>query len=119
MIMETTFNQSLAPSITGTISRRSKLSQFIAWCDQQEQHRFGWLAVALAGHGCVLTPLTLLTIVFSGNLFALWIMAIAAMGMTLVVNLAALPTKITLPVFFFSILIDIATVVMAISGVLA
>jgi hypothetical protein len=33
------------------------------------------------------------------------------MGMSLVTNLAAMPTKITIPVLVFSILIDIAIVV--------
>jgi hypothetical protein len=42
-------------------------------------------------------------------------LAIIAMGMALVTNLAALPTKITIPVFLLSIIIDIAIVVASLS----
>ena len=48
---------------------------------------------------------------FTGNNLYLFVLAIAAMGMTLVTNLAALPTKITIPVFVLSILIDLAIVI--------
>jgi hypothetical protein len=46
-----------------------------------------------------------------GNLPIFWPFAIAAIAMSLVVNLAALPTKITIPVFLFSILIDLVVIV--------
>ena len=42
---------------------------------------------------------------------AYWGMAIGAMAIALVANLAAMPTKITIPVFFFSVLIDIVVIV--------
>jgi hypothetical protein len=42
-----------------------------------------------------------------GNSPLLWAFAIAAMTMCVVTNLAALPTKITIPVFFLSVLIDV------------
>jgi hypothetical protein len=48
---------------------------------------------------------------FTGNNLYLFVLATAAMGMTLVTNLAALPTKITLPVFVLSILIDLGIVI--------
>jgi hypothetical protein len=41
----------------------------------------------------------------------LWAFVIAAMTMSLVTNLAALPTKITIPVFFFSLMIDVAVII--------
>jgi len=34
-----------------------------------------------------------------------------AMGLTLIVNLAAMPTKITIPVFALSVIIDIAIII--------
>ena len=111
--METTIKQAYGLEIT----RAEKVSlshKFLNWCDHQEQNRFGWLAAAIGGHGCVLTPLTLFAIVLSGNIFFLWVVAIAAMGMCLVTNLAAMPTKVTIPIFLLSILIDIAIVVFCI-----
>jgi hypothetical protein len=38
-----------------------------------------------------------------------------AIGITVVINLAAQPTKITIPTFFLSILIDVAVVIACIS----
>jgi hypothetical protein len=45
-----------------------------------------------------------------GNNLYLFVLAIAAMGMILITNLAALPTNITIPIFFLSILIDLVLV---------
>jgi hypothetical protein len=90
-------------------------AKFINWCEGQEKNRLGWLALALTAHGCIITPLVVLSIVTAGNSFILWITAMVAMGITVVVNLAAQPTKITIPTFFLSILIDVAVVIACIS----
>jgi hypothetical protein len=87
--------------------KKSLWNRFIAWCNGQNENRLGWLAVGLAGHGCFITPLVAMAVVTSGNNFILWILTMAAMAATVIVNLAAMPTKITIPVFFFSIAIDI------------
>ena len=91
--------------------KKSRLvTRFINWCRGQEKNRLGWLAVIIAGHGCIITPITLLFVMLTGNNFAAWPWIIAAMGMPLVSNLAALPTKITIPLFFLSIIIDLAII---------
>ncbi|TCZ69324.1 hypothetical protein [Flaviaesturariibacter aridisoli] len=102
--------QTVPTNFTAT-TRASMLSRFLNWCAGQEQFRFGWVAAIIAIHGCVVTPLTLFAIILSGSNIALWVTAIAAMGASLVTNLAAQPTKLTLPVFFATILVDIAIVV--------
>jgi hypothetical protein len=93
----------------------SAWSRFINWCKGQQENRLLWLGIALAGHGCVLTPLTVVAVLLDGASFPLMMLAIIAMGMALVTNLAALPTKITIPVFLLSIIIDIAIVVASLS----
>jgi hypothetical protein len=107
-------------SYTLTHSRsEEKLSlakRFFAWCNNQDKNRLPWLAVILTGHGCIITPLTVMVIMITGNNPILWITAFAAMGMCLVVNLAALPTKITLPIFFLSLAIDLAIIIAAVSA---
>lgn len=113
--METTLQQSITAAYTTTAKKKGTWKTFINWCDGQEQNRFGWLGAALALHGCIATPLTLFAIILSGNFFAFWIMAIAAMGLSLITNLAAMPTKVTIPALFFSLLIDIAIVVSCVS----
>lgn len=94
-----------------SIKRKSIWSRFISWCESQEENRFGWLAAAVVGHGCVITPITLLVIMLAGNSFVWWPMVMGAIAMSLIVNLAAMPTKVTIPVFFLSLLIDAVVIV--------
>jgi hypothetical protein len=88
-------------------------SRFITWAGGQEKNRFGWLGVTLMLHGCFLTPLTVMAVVSNGNILALLMLALTAMGASLVSNLAAMPTKYTIPVFFLSVLVDIGVIAAA------
>ena len=108
--MDTTITQSYLQNPTDTDNKTSLWKRFISWCDGQEKNRFGWLAASLTIHGCVLTIFTMFAVILSGNNFIFWPFIIGAMGITLVVNLAAMPTKITIPVFFFSVLIDLSII---------
>lgn len=90
--------------------KKSMVTRFLSWCESQEDNRLAWLAGILAVHGCVLAPITVLLIVSGSNSMVLWAMAIGAMGMAVISNLAALPTRFTIPIFFFSIVIDLAAV---------
>ncbi|MBA2745630.1 MAG: hypothetical protein H0U44_05335 [Flavisolibacter sp.] len=107
-----TINQSISLSRENT--QPSTWTSFIEWCEGQENARLLWLGIALAGHGCILTPITVLAVLLAGTNLFLLMLALIAMGMSLVTNLAAKPTRITIPVFFLSILIDIAIIVSAI-----
>jgi hypothetical protein len=111
-----TIQHSYNPAYLQTGKKQSLLSQFITWCNGQEKYRFGWLAIALTLHGCVLAPITVLSIALGGNNFVFWGIAIGAIAMPLVVNLAAMPTKITIPVFFLSILLDVVIIVSALAS---
>ena len=105
--MATTFNQSITVHHVEKISVFSFFTKFIDWCRNQEEDRLLWLGVSLTVHGCILAPLASLAVVLAGNALALFMLVIISMGMSLVANLAAMPTKITIPVFALSILIDI------------
>jgi hypothetical protein len=106
-----TLQHSYAPVYHKSIKEKKLASQFVDWCKSQEKYRLGWLSGIVAGHGCVITPVTLFFVMVSGNSMLLWAFVIAAMAMSLVTNLAALATKITIPVFFFSVLIDVIVVI--------
>lgn len=110
MTMATTIQQTITTSYTGTLSKTSAFSRFISWCEGQQKNHFIWLALALVGHGCVLTPITLFAIILSGNFIFFWMMAIIAMMSALVTNLSAMPTKYTIPVFLFSIVMDLVII---------
>lgn len=105
-----TLDQTLERNYNGEIAKVSAFSRFINWCEGQQENRLAWLGIALAGQGCVFAPLTVFAVVLSGNSLVLFMLAIAAMGVVVVTNLAALPTKITIPVFFGSILLNLGIV---------
>jgi hypothetical protein len=107
--MKTITQTSYSPSYESPV-QFSLVTKFFDWCKAQERNRFGWLALSLAAHGCVITPLVVLAIGITGNNLVLWMTAMGAMGITLIVNLAALPTKITIPTFALSLIIDIAII---------
>lgn len=92
----------------------SLFKRFIAWCSGKEEERLLWQGIILGIHACVLTPVALLMAVLAGTGNYLYIPVIIAITINVISNLAALPTKITIPVFFFSILIDLGVIAAAV-----
>lgn len=84
---------------------------FLKWCSDQQENRLFWLGLALAGYGCVLTPITVIAVVLAGVNMVLFTLSVLTMTVNLVVNLAALPTKITIPVLIISVIADIAILI--------
>ena len=104
-----THNVSLETSRANHAEAASNLlKSFITWAGNQEKNRFLWAGISILGHGAFFTIVTLLVVVFTGNALAGWVFAAISMAMVLVVNLSALPTKITIPVLLFSLVIDVA-----------
>lgn len=113
--METTLQQSISENYIAATANPSLFKRFINWTNSQEKNRFTWIGAALAGHGCVLTPATLFAIILSGNSITLWVLSIMAMMAALVTNLAAMPTKITIPTFILTIVIDLVIIISCIA----
>ena len=84
------------------------------YCKGQEHNRLMWVGIALAAHGCILTPMTIMITLFTGANFGLFMTGMVAMGIALVTNLAAMPTRITIPAFVLSIIIDLFVVISSI-----
>ena len=79
------------------------VSKFLNWCEAQESNRFLWMVLAFFAQIGATVPLTAVAILFlAGNNFVLWIIMAAVNVPVLVLNLAAMPTKTTLPFLFFS-----------------
>ncbi|MEO7924591.1 MAG: hypothetical protein ABIR30_12995 [Chitinophagaceae bacterium] len=114
--METSIEHVLTSSYTKSAVRPSLWKKFILWADGQEEHRLGWTAFAIAGHGCVFTIITTMIILLTGNHFIFWPFAIGAMAFCLIANLAALPTRITIPTLFISLLVDLAIIILCLSN---
>jgi hypothetical protein len=106
----TTLHQTITTGYAERASKASLYKRFINWCEGQDSNRLLWLGVALMAHGCIITPITVIMVLLAGTNLFLFVLALIAMGATLVTNLAALPTKITIPVFILSTLIDIAII---------
>ncbi len=108
--METSIQHVFSHSQSKTRTGISLWKRFINWANGQEEHRFGWTAFAIAGHGCVFTIFTTMVILLTGNHFIFWPFAIGAMATCLIANLAAMPTRITIPVLFISLLVDLVII---------
>lgn len=116
--METTIQQAFTPTYSKSTTKRSLWKRFINWADGQEENRFGWTAFAITGHGCVFTIITVAVILATGNNFIFWPIAISAMSASLITNLAAMPTKVTIPTLFITVLIDLAIIAICLIGLL-
>lgn len=95
--------------------KRSIISRFINWSDAQANDRLLWLGLAITGHASLFTPLTAMAVMLTGQDFWLIMGALGAMALSVVTNLAALPTRITIPAFFISVLIDLIIVAITLS----
>lgn len=103
-----------------TIRRESFLTRFLRWCNSQETNRFLWLGVTFFGQIGLALPVAAFSILFFGdNNFLLWIIICVVNLPTLVLNLAALPTKITLPFLFFAWLTEAAVVLYCVAFALS
>ncbi len=103
--MQQTYRPSL--SLPGT----AQWKRFIDWTTAQDENRYVWLAVGLFGHGCVLAPITLLFTAMSGINMIFFSLVILSMAAVLVSNLAAMPTRYTIPILFGSVLLNIGVMV--------
>lgn len=90
------------------------VQRLAAWMETQEEKRFFWAALSLVGHGTIFTILTFATVILTGNEFALIAVTCTTMMVVLAVNLAALPVKYIIPVFFGSLLVDLLVMITAI-----
>lgn len=99
------------PALEG--NKESIFSKFMDFCEKQEPNHFGWVGAGIMSQASVFFPLTLLVILATGASFMLISFSIVALALVVVTNLAALPTKITIPAMALSLLIDIVLVTLA------
>jgi hypothetical protein len=113
-----TLHQTIPHHYQSTNHGQGMATKFMNWCTGQQENRIAWLAIILAVHGCILVPVTMLAIFAYGVNIVLCSITLGAMAMALVPNLAALPTRITIPVFVLSILADVVVITVCIAGML-
>jgi hypothetical protein len=102
-VTTTTLNKSLTiPSF---------VSNFLKWSEKQEHKRLLWVGAGLGLQGSALAPITLMVIFLTGGNLLMLTLAAVALMMVLVTNLAAMPTKVTVPTLFLSVLIDLGVII--------
>jgi hypothetical protein len=94
--------------------------RFLNWCDMQESNRFLWLGITFFAQIGLALPVAAFSIIFFGNNSQfLWITLLAVNLPTLVLNLAAFKTRITLPFLFFAWLTEALMILFCIMTFLA
>lgn len=109
----TTLTSSISSGYVKPVSGISLINRFSAWCASKEEKRIFWQGTILTLHACFLTPVSFVAAMLAGVDHYLYIPVIIAIAITVISNLAALPTRITIPVFFLSILIDLGVIIAA------
>lgn len=90
----------------------------IHWADGLQVQRLPILAAMLTIHGCVTVPLTMVLMNFAGVTIASLSIVVLATFAILVTNLAALPTKITVPTYLIATAIHLAVIFISIFQIL-
>jgi len=88
-------------------NKKNRWQRLLDYSARQQQNRLGWLAFALALQGCIMAPVTIYAIVLQGNSIILWVICTFSFAITEVVNLAAMPTRVTIPALLGSIVLDL------------
>ncbi len=96
----------IQPEISGanTHVQENPVQKFFGWCNAQEEKRFLWLAVGFIVNIGAVLPLTVLALILAGiNTHFLLLLVVCCVNVpVLALNLAAQPTKVTLPSLFFA-----------------
>ena len=103
--MQHTIYHPHAHSLNG--QHRLSLTGFFTWCTKQETNKLFWMAISMLLQSCVLVPITWVALYQADKSIIYYTMPMLAIVMCLVTNLAALPTRITIPVFILSVVIDL------------
>jgi hypothetical protein len=89
----------------------SIVTSFFQWSEKEEKNRIAWLGVSVMLMTAIFFPVTMVAILIHGGSFKLIIGAMFSLILVVIPNLAALPTKYTIPAFFAGMVLDIFLVV--------
>ena len=92
--------------------------KFIHWAAGLQEQRLPILAGMLTVHGCITVPVTMVLMHFAGLEMFQFSLVIIATFSILVTNLAALPTKITVPTFIMANIVHLGVILVSIADIL-
>ena len=88
------------------------IASFLSWAEKQdEKNHIAWVGASVTAMSAVFFPLTMSVILLNGAVFGLIIIAMTALALVVITNLASLPTKYTIPFFFLGLLIDAGVII--------
>jgi hypothetical protein len=91
--------------------RSTAISRFFKWAANEDQERhIGWVGITVMIMTAICFPLTMAVVLLNGGGFGLIIATMFSLVLVVVTNLAALPTKYTIPFFFLGTLIDLVVI---------
>jgi len=91
--------------------KKSLAVRFIQWATNQDaEHHVAWVGISITLMAAIFFPLTMAVILLNGAGFGLIIAAMTSLALVTIVNLAAIPTRYTIPLFLLGILIDVAAI---------
>jgi hypothetical protein len=96
-------------------SKTSYLRSFNKWASHEDlENHVGWIGISIIAMTAVIFPLTMAAILFNGAAAGLIGVAMISLVMVVIVNLAALSTRYTIPFLLAGILMDIIAVTISI-----
>jgi hypothetical protein len=100
-------------SLSAQRSHNNILSRLMAWIISEEKNRIAWVGISITAMSAIFFPFTMAAILFNGAVFPLIIGAMISLAIVVITNLAALPTKYTIPAFLLGILIDLVLIIVS------
>jgi hypothetical protein len=92
----------------------SVIERFFDWATKEDvEHHVGWVGFSIVAMTAVFFPITMAAILFNGAMFGLIIAAMVPLVLVFVTNLAALPTKYTIPFFFIGAMAELIILVVS------
>jgi hypothetical protein len=94
-------------------ANKSIFNRFFTWTKQEEKNHIAWVGISITAMTAVFFPITMAAILFNGAVFKLIVGAMISLAMVVITNLAALPTKYTIPAFLTGIVMDIGLIIIS------
>ncbi|HEX4851515.1 MAG TPA: hypothetical protein VFV08_11945 [Puia sp.] len=92
--------------------KTSIFSKMIKWAERQDKiNHVSWVGISVMVMAGVLFPVTMTVVLLNGAAFSLIMTSMVALVLVVVSNLAALPTKYTIPFLLLGTLIDLGAIV--------
>ena len=94
-------------------SHNPVLTRFLDWTKKEEKNHIAWVGISITAMSAIFFPVTMSAILFNGAIFTLIIGAMISLAAVVITNLAALPTKYTIPALLLGIVMDIVLMIIS------